>query len=333
MSSISFIPRARAMRAAALRVVAAIAFLGAIAARAEAPPPVVQTWTAGGGGASRSYFLSDDDKPKQPRPLIVALHGGGSNAALLAAATGLSKAARDAGFLVAYPNGSGAAADAYTWNSGACCGYAKARNVDDVAHLQALVARLVSQGRADPARVFAVGFSNGGMMAYRWAAQAPGTLRAVAAVSATLDIDPALVREGLPVLHIHGTDDPYVPYAGGIGRKASTGAPRLAVEAAVARWAAAMDARAQGAEKLRSPAGDDGTSVTRVRHATASDPQAVVLYRIEGGGHTWPGSALASTPDNRVSRQLDASETVVAFFKAHAKPCPKQRAASRSLRC
>jgi len=314
MSLISFTRRA----GIASCCVAAITFFFGAAAQADTRPAGVQTLQV--GSASRSYLLSDDGKPRQPRPLIVALHGGGSNADLLIAATGLSEAARKAGFLVAYPNGSGANADAYTWNSGACCGYAKANNVDDVAWLQALVARLVKEGRADPKRVFAVGFSNGGMMAYRWAVEAPGSLRAVAAVSATLDIAPTLVRQGLPVLHIHGTDDPYVPYAGGIGRKATTGVPRLSVEKTIERWAVAMGARAQPAETLRPSAGDDETSVTRVRHATATDPQAVVLYRVEGGGHTWPGSAQASMPDNRVSRQLDASETIVAFFKAHAKP-------------
>ncbi|WZB64082.1 prolyl oligopeptidase family serine peptidase [Achromobacter xylosoxidans] len=203
------------------------------------------------------------------------------------------------GFVVAFLEGSGTTPGARTFNSGACCGYAQARQIDDVAYARSVVAMLVAQGRVDPARVYAVGFSNGGMMAYRLAAQAPELVAGVAVVSGTLDIDPALARVAKPVLHIHGTADPYVPYAGGVGAKATTAKPRLAVESAVETWARLGCATAPRPAVRRTAslpdAAGDGTRVERREYGCAGAPPAV-LYVIDGGGHAWPSGRLKPIP-------------------------------------
>ncbi|MGC5083451.1 hypothetical protein, partial [Escherichia coli] len=84
----------------------------------------------------------------EPQPLIVALHASGSSGSLMARATGLTEIAEAAGYMIVYPNGTGLAIDARTWNSGGCCGYAQMHKVDDVAFLRALIDKLVKDGLA-----------------------------------------------------------------------------------------------------------------------------------------------------------------------------------------
>jgi polyhydroxybutyrate depolymerase len=47
--------------------------------------------------------------------------------------------------------------------------------------------------------------------------------------------------------------------------------------------------------------------------------RAVELYTIDGGGHTWPGGPEAGRRVGRVSREIDATELIWAFFAGHAK--------------
>jgi polyhydroxybutyrate depolymerase len=53
-------------------------------------------------------------------------------------------------------------------------------------------------------------------------------------------------------------------------------------------------------------------------------PQAEVeLYRIEGGGHAWPGSAFSASIASVIgptTSSIDANELIWSFFAAHALP-------------
>lgn len=297
-----------------------------MAGQAVAAAEFLEPLSVGDSAAARTALMSGTQPGASPRPVILALHGGGSNARAFAAETGLAEAAGRAGFLVVFLEGSGSEADARTFNSGACCGDAHARAVDDVAYARSVVARLSAQGLADPARVYALGFSNGGMMAYRLAAQAPDLVAGVVAVSATLDIDPGQARAAKAVLHIHGTADPYVPYAGGVGAKASASAPRLAVDTTMRTWARLGCGGAEPATPLRQAAmadtAGDGTRVRRIDYGCVG-AAPVTLYAIEGGGHAWPSGRQAVSPGSGPrTRNLDATALAVMFFRQLAWPSP-----------
>jgi polyhydroxybutyrate depolymerase len=70
------------------------------------------------GNLSRAYF-SERNAVGEAQPLIIALHASGSSGSLMARATGLTEIAEAAGYMIVYPNGTGLAIDARTWNSGA----------------------------------------------------------------------------------------------------------------------------------------------------------------------------------------------------------------------
>lgn len=271
---------------------------------------------------SRSYF-SERAAAGAPQPLIIALHGSGSTGSLLARNTGLTEIAEAAGYMVVYPNGTGLTIDARTWNSGGCCGYAQMHKVDDAAFIRALIEQLVKDGLADRKRIYVVGLSNGGMMAYRLATEAPELFKAVAVVSAVLDLPTGDVEAGVPLLHIHGSDDPFIPFLGGIGPREPSQVPRLSVAKSVDAFVRANDADPKPDTTDIPDSAGDGTSVRQYTYHSKDDPQAVVLYEIKGGGHNWPGGVANLANTGKVSRNLDASRTVVAFFNQHGGASPE----------
>src|SRR5262245_31947104 len=86
-------------------------------------------------GVERHYVVRASlERARAPRvPLVLVLHGGGGNADNAENMTGFTAKARDEGFVVVYPDGTGPLADKLlTWNARHCCAYAMKNDVDDV---------------------------------------------------------------------------------------------------------------------------------------------------------------------------------------------------------
>jgi len=118
----------------------------------------------------------------------------------------------------------------------------------------------------------------------------------------------------MPVLEIHGTDDPLVPYAGGtvLPQLGDGRGDVIGVDAWASFWAA-NDAAA-------GPATTTLGSDTTVRTWHGAQPSSdVVFYRVEGAGHTWPGGSqyLPKLIIGRTSDTFDASEVIWSFLSAH----------------
>ena len=62
------------------------------------------------------------------------------------------------------------------------------------------------------------------------------------------------------------------------------------------------------------PIGDD---VVRHDFPDCDEGVDVVFYSIEGGGHTWPGSAIVIGPPELTTQTIDATEIILDFFDAH----------------
>jgi poly(3-hydroxybutyrate) depolymerase len=143
-----------------------------------------------------------------PRPLVVALPGADHDAPWLERNTGLNDDADRAGLMVAYGDGVDE-----RWNAGDCCATSP---LDDVAYLRELVAEVAERVRVDLSRVYVVGFSNGGMMAWRAVCEAPDVFAAAGVVAGALLV-PCPVR--VRVFHVHGVRDGTVRLTGGRGFK------------------------------------------------------------------------------------------------------------------
>jgi polyhydroxybutyrate depolymerase len=268
-----------------------------------------QTVTLG----DRSYVI---DLPAQAAgaPIILALHGGGGNPEQFARNSGLTRPANAKGYAVIYPAGSGRMAKMLTWNGGYCCAYAMKAGVDDLAFLDAVVADAARQFGLDAGRVYVTGMSNGGLMAETYAAARAASLRAVASVSGSLDVDHSRITGPVPILVIHGTADTHVPFAGGVGPEGKVPTDWASVAAVVAAFVKSAGVPLVKTDNVIDPVEDD----TRVMATDYTDAQGKVMVRllaIEGGGHVWPGGRRAGRDGG--TADIDANTEVLRFFDLH----------------
>ncbi|WP_077686651.1 alpha/beta hydrolase family esterase [Tessaracoccus aquimaris] len=253
-------------------------------------------------GTQRSFRTYRPAQVPQPVQVVVVLHGGGGSAATAEAAYGWDRAADRHGFVVVYPESVGQA-----WNAGSCCGRAQTVDVDDVGFVGAVVAELLGEQPLDPERVYLTGFSNGAMLSYRIACEAPGVFAAIAPVSGTQLVDCADAKQ-VSLLAIHGTSDPSVPYGGGpgsgVGNVDGPSAPDVNQF-----WRTVDD--------CSEPTDQQSGAITRSTAACPSG-RTVELITIDGGAHHWPGSASSQgNPSNSASNELDATEEIWSFFVEH----------------
>jgi polyhydroxybutyrate depolymerase len=289
-------------------------------------------------GLERTYYLHIPSSydGTAPTPLVMALHGGGGSAEKMNKLTngGLNLLADQQGFIVVYPQG----VDKH-WNDGRKT--INETNADDVGFLSTLIDHLAAEYNIDTQRVYATGISNGGFMSFRLACELSDKISAIAPVTAALSTDLAPTcspSQPVSILLINGTDDPLVPWEGGeieVGRHKR--GKVLSTADTIEFWAA-QNHCATSPIITQEPDSDpnDGTQVRRESRKWCDNGTEVVLYAIEGGGHTWPGGwqYLPERIVGKTSRDIDANQIIWRFFQTkvrqqYAEVC--QKAAAHSI--
>jgi polyhydroxybutyrate depolymerase len=229
--------------------------------------------------------------------LVVVLNGAYGTAQQARASFGWDALADKNGFVVAYPNASGP-----LWNAGNCCGTAHTRDVDDVGFLHELLLRLQREDAVDPHRTYAVGLSNGAMMAYAWACARPGDLAGIGPVAGAL-VAPCTPPPAVTVVAVHGTADRNVPINGGVGPISVTHFRYPPLSASLAPFVTADGCAPQ-------PLITHRPSVQISTWNCAGDRNVVVAV-VQGMGHVWPGSRPLKPSKQRLVHQsavpLDAT--------------------------
>ena len=252
-------------------------------------------------------------------PLVLAFHGGQSHPEMMRRFSGLDDYAAAGRAVVVYPAGTGSREGLLTWNGGNCCGEARDQNSDDVGFTRAVIADFALRTPVDRRRVHATGMSNGGMMAYRMAAEAADVIASVAPVAGPLALSAVAPSRPVPVLHFHGSLDQFTPLDGGVGRRSVTRVSHRAVIDGLLDW---VHADGCPVEPLREPVPcpDAGMTIERFTWAPGRAASEVVWYRIEGGGHVWPGRTPDSFLLGPAVPSLDANAIIWAFFARHPLP-------------
>lgn len=268
------------------------------------------------GGRERSYLV---DLPPQydgrrALPLVIVFHGGGGSGAQARRAYGMSELGRREGFITVHPDGSARrGVPLRTWNAGTCCGFAQEQRIDETAFVAALLDSLQARLRIDPARVYAAGMSNGGMMAYQAACALGGRIAAIGVVAGELTAPDCRPPRPVSVLAIHGTADDHLPFDGGPGPASLDPHDTRPVSYAIDTWR-----RIDGCGD--TPSVSRSGPVTHTRYAGCAGGTAVELYAIQGGGHAWPG---ADSPRRGRRRRgtpgagMDATRVLWSFFQVH----------------
>lgn len=272
-------------------------------------------------GSARTYLLHSPAKATPGRrAALVVLHGGGGNARKVAEQTRYDRIADREGFLVVYPESEGG-----HWNDGrGAVVRGSVATADDVGFFRALCDRLVARHGVDPRRIYVTGLSNGGMMTLRLGVEAGDRIAAIAPVIANLPESLARRRPArpLPVLIMNGTADPLVPWSGGhVGFGGTRGGKVISTEATVEYWVRAnrggVRPRVSREHLPDLDRRDDSTvEVIRVQRLSAE----VVLYKVHGGGHNFPGSdARAPRLVGPKNGDINGPAVIWAFLSQHSR--------------
>lgn len=248
-------------------------------------------------------------------PLVIVLHGSNQDAAKFRRFTGGAfDDFTEYGATVAYLDG-------YRghWNDARVSQQFAARTegYDDVAFVRAAIDLLVQRYDGDPAHVVPVGFSNGGQMVLRLVHEMPDALAAAVVLSATQPVPDNFAptspkEEPVPIMFVHGTKDPLVPYTGGM---ASLWGFRPRGEGLSARETAAYYAKRNGitAKPVTLEVLRNGRTWLEETEYLEEDHSSVVLFTVHGGGHTIPGPKRAPVIMGRTDHAFETVRTIAEF--------------------
>ena len=261
-------------------------------------------------GLPRRYLLyvpRTYDRTK-PTPLVISLHPAATWPAVERATSRWNDVAEEHSFIVVYPEGTGAFFGGL--RPGPQVFPMGTRSLKrDVQFISDLIAKLEAEYNIDPNRIYADGMSNGGGMAFALSCRLSDRIVAVGAMAAaqTLEWDRCGISRPVPTVAFRGTDDRAAPYQGG----ASPVAPGVLPN--IQEWAAPVARRNHCQEE---PTGTRiSPNVRRLAYTNCADNADVVLYTIEGGGHTWPGDKpLPGWIVRRTTREINASSVMWEFF-------------------
>ena len=261
-------------------------------------------------GRSRRFLLHlPPDAARRRVPLVLAFHGHGGNGATLRAVSRLDAAADALGFAVVYPDGTGPLGwIGLSWNAGTCCGQAQARGVDDLAFVDTVVATLARSAPVDTARVFAVGFSAGGMLALRLACARAATFSAVADLAGAMPDVPCMPSHPVSVLLVQGADDDELRFDLRTLPRPHGHLFAHSLEQAQQFWARVAGCAAG------VMAGDSTASRVSAHAVGCPAGVAVELISIARHPHAWPGGMATWPLAPQPAVEVDASRLVLEFF-------------------
>jgi polyhydroxybutyrate depolymerase len=258
------------------------------------------------GNIQRTYrlYVPKNYDPQKSSSLIVDMHGYTSNATQEQAYSNFMPIADTANFFVVYPNGTVYNGMQF-WNAGLSNGL-----VNDVAFISDLIDHIRSQFTIDVNSVYACGMSNGGFMSHTLACSLSSKIAAIASVTGSMFVtqygtcSPGRV---IPVMQIHGTADNTVPYTGNTSM--------IAIDTLMKYW-------------VRNDKCNPTPEITNVPNINLADSCTAIhyvykngalgtsceLYKIVGGGHSWPGSPFKIAVTNE---DFNASEKIWLFFRKY----------------
>lgn len=270
-------------------------------------------------GQEREYFLYLPDGLPQGAPLVFVLHGYTSSAEGIIDSYGMNAVADANGFAVCYPQGSQDITGTNFWNINF-----PLESVDDVGFLSNLAIDLSSLYNLDEACTYVSGMSNGGMMSYYLGCERPDVFKAIASVTGTITDNFIANCSGnipVPFMQIHGTADIIVPYNGG-DIAAETFGSFFPVEQIFRTWNNINDCQSVTTFSFPDAPVIDFSSVAAAEVTDCNGDLKARFYRVQGGGHTWPGAPPVPLIDfiQPTNQDISASAEIWNFFESICAP-------------
>lgn len=258
------------------------------------------------GGLTRTYriYVPAIYNASAPVPLVLNLHGYGSNNIGQEAYGDFRPIADTANFIVVHPNGTLDGSGNLYWNS---FGWSL---VDDVGFLSALIDTVSAAYTIDENSIYSTGMSNGGFMSYDLACSLSSRIAAIASVTGSMTPghkNSCVPLRPVPVMQIHGTADATVPYNG------ST--TMVHIDSLVKFWVQYNNCLPVPAiTALPDVNTTDGCTAERHLFSSGAMGSTVELYKVNGGGHSWPGAPVNI---NVTNMDFSASVEIWRFFRKY----------------
>lgn len=270
------------------------------------------------GGVPRTYLVYvpavynlDSANHSHLVPLVLNIHGLGSNMVQQLVYGDFRPIADTANFIIALPQGTGSPA---TFNN---FGNAVDATDPDVVFMSNIIDALKSKYNINLDRVYSTGMSNGGFMTDELACQLSRRITATASVCGDMvqaHYDACKAHNPIPHMEIHGTTDNVVPYDG-------TPSPTVYItsvhiDTLVKHWVLHNRCNPVPAIDTLLPNIDvaDNCTVEHFVYTGGSQRSTVELYKVIGGGHSWPtlGSSTSGT-----NGDFNASKAIWRFFSQY----------------
>jgi polyhydroxybutyrate depolymerase len=244
-------------------------------------------------------------------PLLIGLHGFGDDVQNFSGIC-MSAIADTANYIVVYPEATpDPILQANAWNSGASAGIIVVNNgVDDKGFLNRLIDTMIARYMIDTTRMYMFGFSFGGFMTNRMAAECSSRFAAVASVSGLRGNSiTALPQNSMPYLHFHGTSDQTIGYYGTstLGFLPGLG---MSAESTVKFWAKQNHCDSIPVIDSMPDIANDGLRFVRFTYDNGIDNSKVIFYKVINGTHSWYG-----LPSNDISY----CQTIWSFFRQYSR--------------
>jgi polyhydroxybutyrate depolymerase len=283
--------------------------------------------TTTSGGAERWYFrhLPPSYDGTEPTPVVLDLHGYAEGAAVHVKMSDLSTYGDQQGFITITPQGSGTSVP--RWDT--------ALDSPDLDFIGKVLDDADDTLCVDKNRVFVTGLSNGAFLTSAVACRYADRVAAAAPVAGIRDIDGCDPSRPVPVVAFHGTADTFVSYDGGLGSSVANlpspdGKGTIGQAGATTTTAPGTPKPATIEDITADWAKRNGCSAKKTETKVASDVTLLAwscpkgdeaeLYRVEGGGHSWPGSEFSkqvASVVGKTTESISANEIMWKFFQEH----------------
>ena len=259
-------------------------------------------------GIEREYLLyvPKSYDPAKPTPLVISLHGGAMWPASQREIDRWDRVADAHGFIVVYPAGVGGQGPR-AWRASGGSGSTR-----DVRFISELIDTLRASYNIDPTRIYANGLSNGGGMSFALSCRLADRIAAVGMVATAIFLpwSGCTDQRPVPMVAFHGTADSAARYTGGASWVAPGVFPNIPIW--TARFAERNRCEPRPVEWAVAP------DVMRIEYRNCAENASVMLYRVEGGGHTWPGGKpIPEWFVGTTTQSIDASALMWEFFRRH----------------
>ncbi|MEC8244783.1 MAG: PHB depolymerase family esterase [Verrucomicrobiota bacterium] len=241
-------------------------------------------------GLTREYLLyvPSSYNGNSAVPLLFNFHGYGGTSSDHLSTADMRSLADQENFLLCYPQGSSDSYGSGHWNAALPSGDNKS-TADDTGFVSAMITSISSSYQVDSTRIYACGYSNGGMMSYFLGGSMSEKIAAIGSVSGSMlegNPDPT---NPVPMINFHGTADYVLTYSGGDGSTSTTDT--------LSYWATRNGA---STTPVITNMDSGNLSVQKSVYSDSNGTVWVEHYKVINGGHVWFDFDLNGSDTNQL---------------------------------